>query len=74
MWPAIWPLALDGLGKFTKLGSALLIMMIAGGALLPLVYGKMSDLYSTQLAYWLLVPLYLFLLYYATLGFKKKNW
>jgi MFS transporter, FHS family, L-fucose permease len=74
MWPAIWPLALDGLGKFTKLGSALLIMMIAGGALLPLIYGKFSDLYSTQLAYWLLVPLYLFLLYYATLGYKKKNW
>ena len=74
MWPAIWPLALDGLGKYTKLGSALLIMMIAGGALLPLVYGKLSDLYSTQLAYWLLVPLYLFLLHYATLGYKKKNW
>jgi fucose permease len=73
MWPAIWPLALDGLGKFTKLGSALLIMM-SGGALLPLVYGKFSDLYNTQLAYWLLVPLYLFLLYYATLGYKKKNW
>jgi fucose permease len=67
-------LALDGLGKFTKLGSALLIMMIAGGALLPLVYGKLSDLYSTQLGYWLLVPLYLFLWYYATLGHKKKNW
>ncbi|HLO43163.1 MAG TPA: sugar MFS transporter [Leadbetterella sp.] len=74
MWPAIWPLALDGLGKYTKLGSALLIMMIAGGALLPLVYGKLSDLYSTQLGYWLLVPLYLFLWYYATLGHKKKNW
>lgn len=74
MWPAIWPLALDGLGKYTKLGSALLIMMIAGGALLPLVYGKLSDLYSTQLGYWLLVPLYLFLWYYATLGYKKKNW
>ncbi|MCP9761712.1 sugar MFS transporter [Lacihabitans soyangensis] len=74
MWPAIWPLALDGLGKYTKLGSALLIMMIAGGALLPLLYGKLSDLYSTQLGYWLLVPLYLFLWYYATLGHKKKNW
>jgi glucose/galactose transporter len=74
MWPAIWPLALDGLGKFTKLGSALLIMMIDGGDLLPLVYGKLSDLYSTQLGYWLLVPLYLFLWYYATLGHKKKNW
>ncbi|MCP9756280.1 glucose/galactose MFS transporter [Lacihabitans sp. CCS-44] len=74
MWPAIWPLALDGLGKYTKLGSALLIMMIAGGALLPLVYGKLSDLYSTQLAYWLLIPLYLYLLYYAMMGHKKKNW
>jgi MFS transporter, FHS family, L-fucose permease len=74
MWPAIWPLALDGLGKFTKLGSALLIMMIAGGALLPLVYGKLSDIYSTQSGYWLLIPLYLFLWYYATLGHKKKNW
>lgn len=74
MWPAIWPLALDGLGKYTKLGSALLIMMIAGGAIMPLVYGKLSDMFSTQLAYWILVPLYLYLLYYATIGHKKKNW
>ncbi len=49
MWPAIWPLAIDGLGKFTKTGSAWLIMMIAGGAILPLIYGSLADyLHSSQ--------------------------
>jgi FHS family L-fucose permease-like MFS transporter len=74
MWPAIWPLAIDGLGKFTKIGSAWLIMMIAGGALLPLVYGKLADIFNTQQAYWILVPLYIYVYYFATIGHKKKNW
>ncbi len=43
MWPALWPLAINGLGKFTKIGSALIIMMISGGALMPLLYGKIAD-------------------------------
>jgi MFS transporter, FHS family, L-fucose permease len=68
MWPAIWPLAIGGLGKFTKLGSALLIMAIAGGAVVPLLYGKLSDLSNTQQAYWIMVPCYLFILYYAAKG------
>lgn len=70
MWPAIFPLAIDGLGKFTKIGSALLIMAIAGGAILPLVYGWLSELTSSQQAYWLMVPCYLFILYFATKGHK----
>ena len=75
MWPAIWPLAIDGLGKFTKIGSAYLIMMIAGGAVLPLLYGKLADvLHSNQQAYWILLPLYVFILYYASIGYKKKDW
>ncbi len=74
MWPAIWPLAIDGLGKFTKIGSAWLIMMIAGGALLPLIYGKLADIFNTQQAYWILVPLYIYVYYFATIGYKKKNW
>jgi MFS transporter, FHS family, L-fucose permease len=74
MWPAIWPLALDGLGKHTKFGSALLIMMIAGGALLPLVYGSLSDAFNTQKAYFILVPLYLIVFYYASIGHKKRTW
>ena len=74
MWPAIWPLAMDGLGKFTKIGSALLIMGIAGGALLPLLYGKLADVMDPQKAYLILIPCYLFILYYATLGHKKRDW
>jgi len=75
VWPAMWPLALDGLGKFTKIGSALLIMGISGGAILPLVYGKVADtIHSTQQAYWLLLPLYGFILYYSLIGYKKRSW
>lgn len=75
MWPAIWPLAIDGLGKFTKTGSAWLIMMIAGGAILPLVYGSLADyLHSSQTAYAIMIPLYGFVLYFAMIGYKKKSW
>jgi len=75
MWPAIWPLAIDGLGKYTKIGSAWLVMMIAGGAILPLVYGSLSDfLKNSQLAYAMMIPLYAFVLYYAISGYKKKSW
>jgi FHS family L-fucose permease-like MFS transporter len=74
MWPAIWPLALDGLGKFTKLASAFLVMMIAGGAILPLIYGRLSEMVGSQQAYWFLVPLYVFIFWYAATGHKKKSW
>ena len=62
----------DGLGKFMKTGSALLIMGIAGGALLPLLYGYFSDLESigAQQAYWIMVPCYLFILFFAVKGHK----
>ncbi len=70
MWPAIFPLAIKGLGRFTKTGSALLIMGIAGGALLPLLYGWLSGVTSTQLAYLLLVPCYLYILYFSIKGHK----
>lgn len=76
MWPAIWPLALKDLGMHTKLGSAFLIMGIAGGAILPLVYGMLSDNpgIGNQKAYLLLAPLYLFILYFSTSGHKKLQW
>lgn len=72
MWPAIWPLAIDGLGKFMKTGSAFLIMAIAGGAVLPLLYGYLSDIeyIGSQQAYWIMVPCYLFILFFATKGHK----
>jgi glucose/galactose transporter len=78
MWPAIWPLAIGGLGKYTKIGSALLIMAIAGGALLPLAYGLLSDISTigSQKAYIIMIPCYLYILYFATKGHligKMKN-
>ncbi len=70
MWPAIFPLGIDGLGKFTKTGSALLIMAIAGGAILPLAYGKLSLLWNSKDAYLLMVPCYLYILYFAARGYR----
>ncbi|MBT1712284.1 sugar MFS transporter [Fulvivirgaceae bacterium PWU5] len=69
IWPAVWPLALDGLGKFTKQASGLLVMAIAGGAILPLIYGWLSDnLHDAQSAYWIMLPCYLYILYFGTKG------
>jgi FHS family L-fucose permease-like MFS transporter len=71
MWPAIFPLAIDGLGKFTKIGSALLIMGIAGGAIIPQIYGKLTLSFEPQAAFLLCVlPCYLYILYFSMKGFK----
>jgi FHS family L-fucose permease-like MFS transporter len=70
VWPAVWPLALSKLGRFTKTASAMLIMAIAGGALLPLLYGKLADIFSTQSAYWVCLPCYLVIMYFAFHGHK----
>lgn len=70
MWPAIWPLALAGLGRFTKIASSLLIMAIAGGAVIPPVYGLLSGKTHAQQAYLILVPVYLFIFYFAVKGHR----
>ncbi|MBI2729695.1 MAG: sugar MFS transporter [Sphingobacteriales bacterium] len=72
MWPAIFPLAIDGLGKFTKIGSALLIMGIAGGAILPLAYTTLRDkgIASNHVAFLIcMLPSYIYILYYAVRGY-----
>lgn len=73
VWPAIWPLALSGLGRFTKIASSLLIMGIAGGAIIPLCYGALVDALNAQQAYWIMVPCYAFIFYYAAAGYKVKS-
>lgn len=73
MWPAIWPLSIHDLGKYTKLGSAFLIMAIAGGAIMPLIYGKMSTAFNPQIAYSLLFVCYAYILFFATVGCKIGN-
>jgi MFS transporter, FHS family, L-fucose permease len=73
MWPAIFPLAIDGLGKFTKFASALLIMGIAGGALIPLLYTSLRDSmhFSNSLSFLIcMLPCYVYIFYYAVKGFR----
>jgi FHS family L-fucose permease-like MFS transporter len=74
LWPAIWPQALKGLsGKALNRGAAILIMGIAGGAIMPLVYGWVAKSSNNQTAYWLLIPCYLFTLYYYFSGKKQSQ-
>ncbi len=93
VWPAVWPLTLEGLGKFTKTASALLIMAISGGAIIPPLYGRLVDSGKEELivngmndleaastsataSYWILIPCYAIILYFALsghkLGMRKK--
>ncbi|MFZ9991133.1 MAG: sugar MFS transporter [Opitutales bacterium] len=73
-WAGIWPLALDGLGRFTKTGASLMIMGLCGNALIPLGYGWLADRHGAQGGYWILLPCYLYLTYYAVSGHKKREW
>lgn len=76
VWPAVFPLALSGMGKLTSVGSALLVMGISGGAFGPLFWSITST--STQMGeqggYLVLFPCYLFILFYATKGCKMRSW
>lgn len=69
MWPAIFPLAIEGLGKFTKLGSAFLVMGIAGGAVLPQIYARIVPTLGPASAFfWIVAPCYAYILFYARRG------
>ncbi len=91
VWPAVWPLTLEGLGKFTKTASALLIMAIAGGAIIPPLYGRIVDANKHELitsgiaeadaaataatgSYWILIPCYAIILFFALKGHKYHSW
>ena len=74
VWAGIWPLALDGLGKFTKVGASILIMGLCGNAILPLFYGYFADVYNVRIAYWVLLPCYLYLVFYAFTGYSLRQW
>lgn len=70
IWPAVWPLSIDGLGRFLKTGSALLIVGIGGGALIPPLWAKLSEYTGMQSAFWILIPCYAFILFFALKGHK----
>jgi fucose permease len=73
MWPTIWPLALSDLGRFTKTGGSLLVTAIFGGAVFPTLYGFFKDVVGAQDAYWITVPCFLFILFYAIRGYKIRT-
>ena len=73
MWPAIWPLAIADLGKYTKMGSSLLVTGIIGGAFLPLLFGYVADVASHQVAYLVCLPAYIYIMYFALSGSKIRT-
>lgn len=72
MWPAIWPLAMVDLGRFTKTGSSVLVSAIFGGAVIPVLFGLLKDALGAQSAYWICFPCFLFILYYGIRGHKIR--
>ncbi|MFI3292256.1 MAG: glucose/galactose MFS transporter [Rikenellaceae bacterium] len=73
MWPALWPLAIADLGRFTKSGSGLLTMAIAGGAVIPTIFGFLKDVTGMQQAYWLAVPCFATIFFYGFMGYKIRT-
>lgn len=74
IYAGIWPHAIRGLGRFTKIGSSFLVMALCGNAVLPLVYGQMADMTSLRIAYWVLIPCFIYLIYYAVSGYRITRW
>ena len=72
MWPALWPLAMTDLGKFTKTGSSLMVIAIVGGAVFPTLYGFIKDAVGAQSAYWIVIPGFLYIFYYGIKGHKIR--
>jgi fucose permease len=74
IYAGIWPLAIRDLGRFTKMGSSLLIMGLAGNAILPQIYAYYADHLSVRQAYWVLIPCFIYLIFYSTYGHKITSW
>lgn len=74
IYAGIWPLAIHDLGRHTNLGASLLVMALCGNAFLPMVYGAIADMYDVRTGYWVLIPCFLYLIFYAVHGYKLKTW
>ena len=70
MWPCIFSLSINGLGKYTSQGSSFLVMMILGGAIIPPIQGKIADIFTIQSSYWVAVLCFAYLILYAFLTKK----
>ena len=74
IFAGIWPLAIRNLGKYTNLGSSFLVMGLCGKAFLPLIYGWVADNFGLRVGYWVLVPCFLYLIFYAAVGHSIEHW
>lgn len=74
IYASIWPLSIHNLGKFTKIGSSLLIMGLCGNAIMPQIYGFIAQRTSFRGGYWVLIPCFLYLIFFALKGYKINYW
>ncbi len=74
IYAGIWPLSIRGLGRHTKTGSSLLIMGLCGNAILPQIYGYIADVSGLRAGYWILIPCFLYLVFFAVKGHKIEHW
>lgn len=74
IYAGIWPLSIHNLGKFTNTGSSLLIMGLSGNAILPLIYGAIADGHTLRAGYWVLIPCFVYLVWFAVYGHKINYW
>jgi glucose/galactose transporter len=81
LYAGIWPLAINGLGKFTNLGSAFLVMALCGSAIMPIVYNafvemniSLSLFEAMKRAYWILIPCFAYIVWYGAWGYKINAW
>lgn len=74
IYAGIWPLSIRGLGRFTKTGSSLLIMGLSGNAILPLIYGHYAERWDLQQGYWVLIPCFIYLVFFSLWGYRIESW
>lgn len=74
IYAGIWPLAIKNLGKWTNLGSSILVMALCGNAVMTLSYGALADKVGLDQAYWLLIPCFAYMIFYSVWGYKIENW
>lgn len=74
IYAGIWPLAIKNLGKWTNLGSSILVMALSGSAFMTLAYGALADKVGLDKAYWLLIPCFVYMIYYSLWGYKVEYW
>ena len=74
IYAGIWPLAIRNLGKLTSLGSSILVMGLCANAIVPLIYASIADGSSLRAGYWVLVPCFAYMVFYALWGYKIEYW